>query len=126
MASLRRQRQAQAVVGVRLQDLGKRAYAATLLSGLSPVKQHVGSFTCGSLHALAVADVNGDGKPDIIANEQEELLLAGRENLHWIVWENLGGLKFREHVILDANLGGHEVEVSDVDRNRNIPSAFGL
>src|SRR6185436_6613431 len=36
-----------------------------------PVPQ---SFTYGSLHALAVADMYGDGKPDIIANEQEELL----------------------------------------------------
>lgn len=78
------------------------------------------SFTCGSLHALAVADMNGDGKPDIISNEQEELLPAGRENPRWIVWENLGGLKFREHVVLDASLGGHELQVGDVDRDGDI------
>jgi len=45
------------------------------------------SFTYGSLHALAVADMNGDGKPDIVSNEQEELLPVGRENPRWIVWE---------------------------------------
>ena len=78
------------------------------------------SFTYGSLHALAVADMNGDGKPDLISNEQEELLPAGRENPRWIVWENLGGLKFREHVILDAKLGGHELQVGDVDRDGDI------
>ena len=78
------------------------------------------SFTYGSLHALAVADLNGDGKPDIISNEQEELLPAGRENPRWIVWENLGGLKFREHVILDTKLGGHELQVGDVDRDGDI------
>jgi FG-GAP-like repeat len=78
------------------------------------------SFICGSLHALAVADVNGDGKPDLISNEQEELLPAGRENPRWIVWENLGGLKFREHVILDTKLGGHELQVGDVDRDGDI------
>lgn len=78
------------------------------------------SFAYGSLHALAVADMNGDGKPDIISNEQEELLPAGRENPRWIIWENLGGLKFREHVILDANLGGHELQVGDVDGDGDI------
>jgi hypothetical protein len=78
------------------------------------------SFTYGSLHALAVADINGDGKPEIISNEQEELLPEGRENPRWIIWENLGGLKFREHVILDANLGGHELQVGDVDRDGDI------
>ena len=78
------------------------------------------TFTCGSLHALAVADMNGDGKPDIISNEQEELLPEGRENPRWIVWENLGELKFREHVILDAHLGGHELQVGDVDRDGDI------
>jgi hypothetical protein len=78
------------------------------------------SFIYGSLHALAVADINGDGRPDIISNEQEELLPAGRENPRWIVWENLGGLKFREHVILDTKLGGHELQVGDVDRDGDI------
>jgi hypothetical protein len=79
-----------------------------------PVPQ---SFTYGSLHALAVADLNGDGRPDIVSNEQEELLPAGRENPRWVVWENLGGLKFREQIILDTKLGGHELQVGDVDRD---------
>ncbi len=82
-----------------------------------PVPQ---SFTCGSLHALAVADLNGDGRPDLISNEQEELLPPGRENPRWIVWENLGGLTFREHIILDTQLGGHELQVGDVDRDGDI------
>ncbi len=75
------------------------------------------SFTYGSLHALAVADMNGDGKPDIISNEQEELLPAGRENPRWVIWENLGDLKFREHIIFDSKLGGHELQIGDVDRD---------
>jgi len=82
-----------------------------------PVPQ---SFPYGSLHSLAVADLNGDGRPDIISNEQEELLPPGREDPRWIVWENLGGLKFREHIVLDTKLGGHELQVGDVDRDGDL------
>jgi hypothetical protein len=72
------------------------------------------SFRYGSLHSLAVADFNGDGRLDILANEQEELLPAGRENPRWVIWENRGGGNFVEHVILDAKLGGHELQIGDV------------
>jgi hypothetical protein len=78
------------------------------------------SFVYGSLHALAVADFNGDGRPDIVTNEQEELLPAGRQNPRWILWENLGGGSFAEHIILDTRLGGHELQVGDVDRDGDI------
>jgi hypothetical protein len=78
------------------------------------------SFTYGSLHALAVADFNGDGKPDIVVNEQEELLPAGRENPRWVIWENLGGNRFAERIILDTKLGGHELQVGDVDGDGDI------
>jgi len=78
------------------------------------------SFTYGSLHSLAVADFDGDGKPDIVANEQEELLPSGRENPRWIVWVNLGGNQFAEHIVLDQKLGGHELQVGDVDGDGDI------
>jgi hypothetical protein len=78
------------------------------------------SFTYGSLHALAVADFHGDGKPDIVVNEQEELLPAGRENPRWVVWDNFGGGRFTEHIILDTKLGGHELQVGDVDGDGDI------
>ncbi|HWI57644.1 MAG TPA: VCBS repeat-containing protein, partial [Bacillota bacterium] len=73
------------------------------------------SFTYGSLHSLAVADLNSDGRPDIVVNEQEELLPPDRQNPRWVVWENLGGGRFAEHILLDTRLGGHELQVGDVD-----------
>jgi hypothetical protein len=78
------------------------------------------SFSCGSLHSLAVADFNGDGRLDTVSNEQEELLPGGRKNPRWILWENLGNGKFAEHIILDARLGGHELQVGDVDADGDI------
>jgi hypothetical protein len=73
------------------------------------------SFAYGSLHSLAVADFNNDGRLDILVNEQEELLPPGRENPRWVIWENLGGGRFAERIILDAKLGGHELQVGDLD-----------
>jgi hypothetical protein len=78
------------------------------------------SFTYGSLHSLAVADFNGDGRPDIAVNEQEELLPPGRENPRWIIWENVGDNHFVEHIIIDTKLGGHELQVGDVDGDGDI------
>ncbi|HET6248544.1 MAG TPA: VCBS repeat-containing protein, partial [Tepidisphaeraceae bacterium] len=72
------------------------------------------SFQYGSLHSLAVADFKGNGRLDIVSNEQEELLPAGRTNPRFVVWENLGDQKYAEHIILDEKLGGHELQVGDV------------
>jgi hypothetical protein len=78
------------------------------------------SFTYGSLHSLAVADLTGDGRPDIVVNEQEELLPSGRSNPRWVLWENRGGGRFVERILLDKRLGGHELQVGDVDGDGDI------
>ena len=78
------------------------------------------SFKYGSLHSLAVADFHGAGRLDIVSNEQEELLPKGRTNPRFILWENLGDGKYAEHIILDTRLGGHELQVGDVDGDGDI------
>jgi glucose/arabinose dehydrogenase len=78
------------------------------------------SFNYGSLHALAVADFDGDGDADIVVHEQEELLPAGRQNPRVVIWENLGQVRFTERIILDTRLGGHELQIGDVDRDGDI------
>jgi FG-GAP-like repeat len=78
------------------------------------------SFPYGSLHSLAVADFRGDGKLHIVSNEQEELLPQGRQNPRWILWENLGNAQYAERILLDKRLGGHELQVGDVDGDGRI------
>jgi|GEM_PF-267492 len=69
----------------------------------------------GAYHSLWVGDLDGDGDMDVFSCEMEGV--PGANPPRWYVWENLDGKggAWREHVILDANLGGHEAVVGDVD-----------
>jgi hypothetical protein len=72
--------------------------------------------TRGSFHSLVVADFDGDRDPDILTVEQEDpKILPGGVAPRWFLWVNLGGGRFREQVVLDERLGGHDVQLGDID-----------
>jgi hypothetical protein len=71
----------------------------------------------GAFHSLQVADFDGDGALDIFTCEMEHV--RGRGSPRWFIWENPEGKEgaWKEHVILDANLGGHEALAGDITGN---------
>jgi hypothetical protein len=69
----------------------------------------------GAYHSLAVADFDNDGDADIFTCEME--WIAGDGPPRWFLWENADGKgqRFVEHVVLNANLGGHLTVAADFD-----------
>lgn len=73
----------------------------------------------GALHSLKLADFDSDGDIDLFTVEMERF--PGEKPPRWFVWENVDGKgKLVERVILDANLGGHEAVVGDVDGDGDV------
>ncbi|MBN1639978.1 MAG: VCBS repeat-containing protein, partial [Anaerolineae bacterium] len=71
----------------------------------------------GAYHSLYVGDLDGDADLDVFSCEMEAV--GGERPPRYYIWENLDGVggAWREHVILDANLGGHAAMVGDVTGN---------
>ena len=71
----------------------------------------------GAYHSLQVLDADGDGDLDIFSSEMEAV--GGDGPPRWYLWENVDGKggQWQEHVILDENLGGHEIVVGDITGN---------
>jgi len=80
----------------RIDSQGKRTFRQ------NPIEEHYGQF-----HTVALADVNGDGKQDLIAGKR---LLGhdGRDGGEWdplfLFWYDIQGGKFERHIISFNNL----------------------
>ena len=74
----------------------------------------------GAYHSLQMADFNGDGIEEIFTCEME--WVRGERNPRFFLWHNPDGRgqQWIEHVILDANLGGHEAVIGDFDGDGRI------
>lgn len=81
----------------------------------------------GSFHSLWVADFDGDGDSDIFTMEQEDdAILPTGATMRAFVWENMDGKggQFVEHVVLDKNFGGHDVQFADADGDGDLDAYF--
>jgi hypothetical protein len=81
----------------------------------------------GSFHSLWVADFDLDGDPDIFTIDQEDWSILPEEApIRGYVWENLDGKgqNFAERIVLDENIGGHDVKFGDVDGDGDLDAYF--
>lgn len=74
----------------------------------------------GAYHSLFVGDLDGDRDIDIFSCEMEAV--RGEQPPRFYIWENVDGFgkTWKEHVILDANLGGHAAVLADITGNGSL------
>lgn len=83
----------------------------------------------GSFHSLWVDDFDLDGDPDIFTMEQEDNTILPRDaTMKAFIWENMDGTgaRFSERVVLDMNIGGHDVKFGDADGDGDLDAYFKI
>ena len=81
----------------------------------------------GSFHSLWVADFDQDNDWDIFTMDQEdEKILPTEAKFRAYIWENVDGKgdDFKERVIFENNLGGHDVKFADADGDGDLDAYF--
>jgi hypothetical protein len=81
----------------------------------------------GSFHSLWVADFDQDDDWDIYTMDQEDhLILPQGTGIKGYLWENIDGKgqEFREKVVIDKNIGGHDCQFADVDGDGDLDAYF--
>ena len=76
----------------------------------------------GAYHSLFVGDLDGDGGLDVFSCEMEMKAVRGEKPPRFYIWENVDGHGkiWKEHIILDVNLGGHATVVGDITGNGSL------
>lgn len=81
----------------------------------------------GSFHSLWMGDFDMDGDNDIFTMEQEDSsILPQGATSRAFIWENIDGKgqEFVERVVLDENIGGHDVKFADADGDGDLDAYF--
>jgi hypothetical protein len=81
----------------------------------------------GSFHSLWVADFDQDNDWDIFTMDQEdEKILPTNAVFRGYIWENMDGKgsEFKEWIVFDQNIGGHDVKFADIDGDGDLDAYF--
>jgi len=87
-------------------------------------EQFIGDPVQGPAH-IAVCDMNGDGRPDLLVASMGQILPNNDRIGKIIVMENLGGLRFRTHVVAENICRVNDVRGADIAGHGRVDLVVG-